>query len=328
MLTISEKLELFRAYYEKDENLITKIKTACPTLHNVHGNTIVPVFYKELNKSLLGLRDRFSKMDMNSLLFLLYNVSDHISLMWGKFFRNSLAPNTKNQCIDLIFVALAKCKNKTSIMMDTPIEQLFQKLYITPNNTCLSVDDIVEYFMSNPADDNTDPLGNGKLWKVGADATVKKLILSNPSLDPEAVKSWKKYRSDMNKIALKTLKHVTPVFLKAFDLLGKLAFILIKLIGEDGAKVAEQCMYNFNSFLEKNLSSREAQLIYNFKSGQKTVKNIFDQIDTCLHEKGRELQSIYNKMYKILKPSFPNVSNSDRNKLRVFILEFEKINII
>jgi hypothetical protein len=173
------------------------------------------------------------------------------------------------------------------------------------------VDDILEYLMSNPPNENKDPLGGGRLWNYNG----KHHILSHPGADH---KLFLKYMGYEKKMFQNTMKNVSPAFLKAFELFGKLIVVLIKLKGLEEAKLAELAMFHFNTFLENNLLPKEVETMYNLHSHGPTVRDIMDKEDECLHIKGFDLQHTYNLIYRKLNPPFPSIFHKDMTREDAF----------
>jgi hypothetical protein len=305
MRTLADKLRLFRMFKEKDPHLADTIIEACPALQHVKPKVFLPIVRKELDESLKPLRQRFRQVSLKSLRVML-------SLSGSKVYGST----SYEKCIDMLFVELAQCKNQTSMIMGTPVQQLMQKLYFTPDHYCHSIDDILEYLMSNPLDENKDPLGGGRLWKYDG---KKNILIWHQGIDPEVRQKYQQLEKELQKKRMNNVvKDVSPAFLNAFKLLGKLIVVLIKLKGLEEAKRAELAMFHFSTYLEKNLSPKEVKIMYGLHFSGPTVREVFDEKDECLHFKGQFLATTYAAFYRVLQPSFPSIFHKDMTREDAF----------
>uniref|UniRef100_A0A6C0K4A4 Uncharacterized protein n=1 Tax=viral metagenome TaxID=1070528 RepID=A0A6C0K4A4_9ZZZZ len=302
---LAKKFQLLDAVRSKSYTYIERLlKEICPDLNiKINKDTYIPVS-QAIESHIEKIKDIYRSLTIEDIKRILFFTN-----RYGKF------PNGMNKelYVENLLRELMRCKNAKTMVMDEPILNLDpRKLFITPYRYCHSIDELLDYLMSSPYGD-LDPLGRSgqKIWN---DDEAKEIFLNHPHLDRQNVKQLRL------KMGLPDQKPKKPdqkpkkpdqmlreEFFKAIDLLGKLGFLLLFLKrGQKDARIGEVAMSNYITNVLDELSPVERQKIYDLKDNYgKTVREIFDHIDTCLHDKGFWLLTIYRDITGRMKQRYP-----------------------
>uniref|UniRef100_A0A6C0K1I7 Uncharacterized protein n=1 Tax=viral metagenome TaxID=1070528 RepID=A0A6C0K1I7_9ZZZZ len=275
---LAKKLQLLDAVRQKNFRQVEALlKEICPELQmKINRDTFLQVS-RAVESHIDTIKKKYRSLTINDIKRILQTTG--------------FIPNwryRKEDYVDCLLRELSRCKNQETMVMGEPIMKLDpKKLYITPSRYCHCIDDLLEYLKSSPYG-NTDPLGrhNQSIWTSNSE---KKVFLEHPYL-PEA---------DLKELKLKIVSERTgqpcsKEFFEAILKLEKLAILILDLpSGQDNARNAELAMSEYITTVLDALTQEDKDKIYNSKTPYgRTVRQIFDYQDICLHVKAYALREI------------------------------------
>lgn len=215
--------------------------------------------------------------------------------------------NKKSDWVDALINQLKHCKNDSTLIQMTDVAEINPKqLYITSDNYCHNINELLDYMTSTKGAniEPNDPTNKTKIWyhEFERDRIVMRA-------DKDSRKAW----VDMLTKAFQQQQQVlkTMDIWTAIETIGKLGFILLNdepsSWAQSGFNISTNAIAYFTKYIEK-LPKKDQDIIWGLKNmNSSSLQVILGDSSACTHLKGSHLLEIYFYHLERFKTKFPSI---------------------